>query len=68
MESSSGQVAHIGGPLANIVPWTLRLTTTIIQTLANGTTLTRTFTVKEARDSEGRTDSETQQTPARPCR
>jgi hypothetical protein len=59
---SSGQVAHIGSPVANSVPWTLNRTTTIVQTLANGTTITRTFTVKEARDSEGRTYSETQQT------
>ena len=62
MGSSSGQVAHIGSPLANNVPWTLNRTTTTVQTLASGTTITRTFTVKEARDSEGRTYSETQQT------
>jgi hypothetical protein len=61
MGSSSGQVAHIGSPLANNVPWTLSCTTTIVQTLANGTTITRTFTVKEARDSEGRTYSKEQQ-------
>jgi hypothetical protein len=34
----------------------------MVQTLADGTTITRTFTVKEARDSEGRAYSETQQT------
>jgi hypothetical protein len=62
MGSSSGQVAHIGSPLANNVPYTLTSTTTIVQTLANGTTITRTFTQKMARDSEGRTYSETQQT------
>lgn len=62
MGSSSGQVAHIGSPLANNVPWTLTRTSTIVQTLANGATITRTFTVKEARDSEGRTYSKTQQT------
>jgi hypothetical protein len=62
MGSSSGQVAHIGSPLANNVSWTLTRTTTIVQTLADGTHITRTFTVKEARDSEGRTYSETQQT------
>jgi hypothetical protein len=62
MGSSSGQVAHIGSPQANNVPYTLTSTTTIVQTLANGTTITRTFTQKMARDSEGRTYSETQQT------
>lgn len=60
--SNSAQVAPIGSPVASHVPWTLTRTTTIVQTLANGTTITRTFTVKEARDSEGRTYSETQQT------
>jgi hypothetical protein len=61
MGSSSGQVAHIGGPQANNVPYTLTRTSTIVQTLANRTTITRTFVVKTARDSEGRTYSETQQ-------
>jgi hypothetical protein len=60
--SNSAQIARIGSPLANNFPWTLTRTTTIVQTLANGTTITRTFTVKEAHDSEGRTYSETQQT------
>lgn len=60
--SNSAQVAHTDSPVANHVPWTLTRTTTIVQTLANGTTITRTFTVKEARDSVGRTYSETQQT------
>jgi VCBS repeat-containing protein len=62
MGSSSGQVAHIGSPRANNVPYTLTRTSTLVQTLANGTTITRTFTVKTARDSEGGTYSETQQT------
>jgi hypothetical protein len=35
---------------------------TIVQTLANGATITRTFTSKEAQGSEGRTYSETHQT------
>lgn len=60
--SSSGQVAPIGSPLANNLPWTLNRTTTIVQTLADGTTITRTFTAKEARDSEGRTYGEVHQT------
>jgi hypothetical protein len=60
--SSSGQVSHIGSPQANQVPWTLSRTTTTVQTLADGTTITNTFTAKDARDSEGRTYSETQQT------
>jgi len=62
MGSSSSQVAHTGSPLANDLPFTLNRTTTIVQTLADGTTITRTFTVKMARDSEGRTYSKTQQT------
>jgi hypothetical protein len=60
--NSSAQVMHVGGPLASHVPWTLTRHTTVVQTLANGTTVTRTFTIREARDSEGRTYSETQQT------
>jgi hypothetical protein len=60
--TSPAQVMHIGTPLANHLPWTLTRHTTVVQTLANGTTITHTFTVKEARDSEGRTYSETQQT------
>jgi hypothetical protein len=60
--SSSGQITHIGSPQANNVPYTLTRTSTIVRTLANGATITRTFIVKSARDSEGRTYSETQQT------
>lgn len=59
MGSSSGEVAHISGPQTNNVPYTLTRTSTIVQTLANGATITRTFTVKSARDSEGRSYSET---------
>jgi VCBS repeat-containing protein len=59
---SSGQGAQFSSPQANKVPWTLTRTTTTVQTLADGTTITNTFTVKEARDSEGRAYSETQQT------
>jgi hypothetical protein len=59
---SSGQISHVGSPQANKVPWTLSRTTTIVQTLADGTTITNTFTAKDACDSEGRTYSETQQT------
>jgi hypothetical protein len=61
MGSSSGQVAHIGSQQANYVPYTLTRTSTLVQTLADGTTITRTFAVKEARDSEGRVYSETHQ-------
>jgi hypothetical protein len=57
--SSSGEVAHIDGPQTNNVPHTLTRTSTIVQTLANGATITRSFTVKSAHDSEGRTYSET---------
>jgi hypothetical protein len=60
--NSSAQVMHVGNPLARPVPCTLTRHTTVVQTLANGTAITRTFTIKEARDSEGRTYSETQQT------
>jgi hypothetical protein len=60
--SNSSQVAHIGSPQANNLPFTLSRTTTIVQTIADGTTITRTFTVKTARDSKGRTYSKTQQT------
>jgi hypothetical protein len=59
MGSSSGEVAQIGGQQTNNVPYTLTRTSTIIQTLANGAAITRTFTVKSARDSEGRIYSET---------
>jgi len=62
MGSSFGEVAHIGGPQANSVPYTLTRTSTIVRTLANGTTITNTFTVKEARDSEGRSYSEMHET------
>jgi len=57
--SSSGAVAHIGGPQTSNVPYTLTRTSTLVQTLATGATITRTFAVKSARDSEGRTYSET---------
>jgi VCBS repeat-containing protein len=56
--SSSGEVAHIDGPQTNKVPYTLTRTSTNVQTLANGATITHSFTVKSARDSEGRTYSE----------
>jgi hypothetical protein len=46
----------------NNVPYTLTRISTIVRTVANGTTITKTFTVRTARDSEGRTYSETQQT------
>lgn len=59
MGSNSGEVAHIGGPQTKNVPYTLTRTSTIVQTLANGATITRTFTVKSARDSQGRIYSET---------
>ena len=55
---TSSKVAHIGGPQAN----TLSLTSTTIQRLADGTSITRTFTAKHARDSEGRSYSETHET------
>lgn len=60
--SNSAQVALIDSPLANNVPWSLTRTSTIVQTLADGTHITRTFTVIEARDSEGRTYSEMHET------
>ncbi|MGB6133593.1 MAG: hypothetical protein WCC14_15075 [Acidobacteriaceae bacterium] len=56
---SSGEVARIDGAQTNTVPYTLTRTSTIVQTLVNGATITRTFTVKSARDSEGRMYSET---------
>lgn len=57
--SSSGEAAaHVADPQANNVPYTLTCTSTIVQTLANGATITRSFTVKSARDAEGRTYSE----------
>jgi hypothetical protein len=59
--SNSGQVAHVERPQASDIPWTLARTTTIVQTLANGTTVTCSFTVKEAQDAEGRTYTETHQ-------
>lgn len=59
MGSSSGDVAHIGGPQTNNVPYALTRASSIVQTLANGATITRTFTVKSARDSQGRIYSET---------
>ena len=62
MGSSSDQVAHIGSPRANNVPYTLTSTSTAVQTLANRTTITRTSTPKMARDSEGRTYDEMHQT------
>jgi hypothetical protein len=61
MRSGSAQAAHTGSSQANYVPYTLIRTTTVVQTLADGTTITRTFTAKNARDSEGRTYSETEQ-------
>ncbi len=58
MRASSDEVALTGSPQTNNVPYTLTRTSTIVQTLANGATITRTFTVKSARDTEGRTYSE----------
>lgn len=60
--SSSGPVAFVGGPQASNVPYTLSRTTIIVQTVADGTTITRTFTVQAAHDSEGRTYSEEHET------
>ena len=62
MRSSSGQVVHIGSPQANNVPYTLNRITTVVQTLANGATITTTSTTKTSHDSDGRTYDETQRT------
>jgi hypothetical protein len=56
--SGTGEVAHIGAVLTNNLPYTLTRTSTIVQTLANGAIITRTFSVKSARDAEGRVYSE----------
>lgn len=56
--SSSSEGVHIGALQTNNIPYTLIRISTIVQTLANGVTTTRTFTVKSARDSEGRIYSE----------
>lgn len=58
MGSSAGNAVEIGTGQTSNIPYTLTRTSTIVQTLANGATITRTFTVKSARDSEGRTYSE----------
>lgn len=60
--SSSSRVAQIGGPQENDFPFLLHRTITIVQTVADGTTITRTFTIETARDSKDRTFSETRQT------
>lgn len=56
--SGTGAAAHIGAALANNPPYRLTRTSTIVQTLANGAIITRTFSVKSARDAEGRIYSE----------
>jgi hypothetical protein len=56
--SGTGEAAHFGAALTNNLPYTLTRTSTIVQTLANGAIITRTFSVKSARDAEGRMYSE----------
>ena len=56
--SNSGGTPHNSGPRANNTPYALTRTSTTIQTLADGTTFTRTSIRKTARDSEGRTYDE----------
>jgi YD repeat-containing protein len=58
--SSFGAVAYFG-PQGNKAPFTLTRTTTTVQTLADGTTLTHTSTTKQAYDSQGRSYAETRQ-------
>lgn len=58
MGRSSGNVGDKGDQQTKSTPYTFTRTSTIVQTLANGATITRSFTVKSARDSEGRTYSE----------
>lgn len=60
--SSPGPVASVGGQQASNAPFTLSRTITIVQTLVDGTTITSRITDKVARDSEGRTYSESKQT------
>jgi hypothetical protein len=59
MASSFGQMVPVGSPQA---PYTLTRTSTTVQTLADGTTITQTRTEKMARDSQGRGYNETRQT------
>lgn len=56
-ETVSGFIGvSLGGPAALTgAPYTATRKTTRVQTLANGTTVTHVTTVKEARDSQGRT-------------
>ena len=62
MGSISGVPMPPNGPAqANRSPYTLTRTMTTVQTLADGTTITRTSTTKTARDSQGRTYHETHQ-------
>jgi hypothetical protein len=54
--AATGVAILIGGSATFAgAPYTATRKTTHVQTLANGTTITRVTTVKEARDSEGRT-------------
>ena len=62
MGSGLGEVAPISGPQTNNTPYALTRSVTRVQTLADGTTITRTFTMKEACDSEGRRYSEMHET------
>ncbi len=56
----TGSVGAFGAPTGTTgEPYTAIRKTTRVQRLANGTTITRTNTVKEARDSSGRTYHET---------
>jgi len=58
MGSSTSNAVDIGAGQASNSPYTLTRTSTIVRTLVNGATITRSFSVKSARDTEGRTYSE----------
>jgi len=58
MGSSTSNAVDIGAGQTSNTPYTLTRTSTIVKTLANGATITRSFSVKSARDTEGRTYSE----------
>lgn len=58
MGSSTSNAVDIGAGQTSNTPYTLTRTSTIVRTLVNGATITRSFSVKSARDTEGRTYSE----------
>jgi len=58
MSVSAGSVAMSLNGIAN-KPYSATVKTTVVQKLADGTTITRVTTTKEARDSEGRTMHQT---------